>query len=89
MPAPRKYSDELRQRAVRMVLQIQRESGDRPRPGPERRPNRAGTQMISLQEAGYTSIRVSDSNVPSSLRSIKPGRYVAGEDGVGQRSRFL
>lgn len=27
MPAPRKYSDELRQRAVRMVLQIQRESG--------------------------------------------------------------
>ena len=33
MPAPRKYSDELRQRAVRMVLQIQRESGDRPRSG--------------------------------------------------------
>ena len=27
MPAPRKYSDELRERAVRMVLQIQRESG--------------------------------------------------------------
>src|SRR6059058_4548096 len=33
MPAPRKYSDELRQRAVRMVIQIQRESGDRPRSG--------------------------------------------------------
>ena len=29
MPAPRKYSDELRQRAVRMVFQIQRESGQR------------------------------------------------------------
>src|ERR1700716_1481112 len=29
MPAPRKYSDELRDRAVRMVLQIQRESGRR------------------------------------------------------------
>lgn len=29
MPAPRKYSDELRERAVRMVLQIQRESGRR------------------------------------------------------------
>ena len=27
MPAPRKYPDELRERAVRMVLQIQRESG--------------------------------------------------------------
>lgn len=27
MPAPRKYPDELRQRAVRMVLQIQREPG--------------------------------------------------------------
>jgi transposase len=27
MPARRKYSDELRQRAVRMVFQIQRESG--------------------------------------------------------------
>jgi transposase len=27
MPAPRKYSDELRDRAVRMVFQIQRESG--------------------------------------------------------------
>ena len=33
MPAPRKYSDELRERAVRMVFQIQRESGDRPRSG--------------------------------------------------------
>ena len=29
MPAPRKYSDEIRDRAVRMVLQIQRESGQR------------------------------------------------------------
>jgi transposase len=29
MPAPRKYSDEIRDRAVRMVLQIQRESGRR------------------------------------------------------------
>ena len=27
MPAPKKYSDELKQRAVRMVFQIQRESG--------------------------------------------------------------
>jgi transposase len=29
MPAPRKYSDELRDRAVRMVVQVQRESGRR------------------------------------------------------------
>ena len=29
MPAPRKYSDEIRDRAVRMVFQIQRESGRR------------------------------------------------------------
>jgi transposase len=29
MPAPRKYSDEIKDRAVRMVLQIQRESGRR------------------------------------------------------------
>jgi transposase len=29
MPAPRKYSDEIRDRAVRMVLQVQRESGHR------------------------------------------------------------
>jgi len=29
MPAPRKYSDEIKERAVRMVFQIQRESGRR------------------------------------------------------------
>jgi transposase len=29
MPAPRKYSDEIKDRAVRMVFQIQRESGRR------------------------------------------------------------
>jgi transposase len=29
MPAPRKYSDEIKDRAVRMVLQIRRESGQR------------------------------------------------------------
>lgn len=29
MPAPRKYSDEIRDRAVRLVFQIQRESGRR------------------------------------------------------------
>jgi transposase len=29
MPAPKKYSDELRDRAVRMVFQVQRESGRR------------------------------------------------------------
>jgi len=29
MPAPRKYSDEIKDRAVRMVLQIRRESGRR------------------------------------------------------------
>jgi transposase len=29
MPAPRKYSDEIRDRAVRMVLQVQKESGHR------------------------------------------------------------
>lgn len=29
MPAPRKYSEEIKDRAVRMVLQIQRESGRR------------------------------------------------------------
>jgi transposase len=29
MPAPRKYSDEIKDRAVRMVFQIRRESGQR------------------------------------------------------------
>ena len=29
MPAPRKYSDEIRDRAVRMVFQVRRESGQR------------------------------------------------------------
>ena len=29
MPAPRKYSDEMKDRAVRMVTQIRRESGQR------------------------------------------------------------
>ena len=29
MPAPRKYSDEIKDRAVRMVLQVRRESGQR------------------------------------------------------------
>ena len=29
MPAPRKYSDEIKDRAVRMVIQIRRESGQR------------------------------------------------------------
>jgi transposase len=29
MPAPRKYSDEIKDRAVRMVLQVQQESGQR------------------------------------------------------------
>jgi transposase len=29
MPAPKRYSDELKDRAVRMVFQIQRESGRR------------------------------------------------------------
>jgi transposase len=30
MPAPRKYSDEIKDRAVRMVFQVRRESGQRP-----------------------------------------------------------
>jgi transposase len=29
MPAPRKYSDEMKDRAVRMVTQVRRESGQR------------------------------------------------------------
>lgn len=29
MPAPRKYSDEIKDRAVRMVFQVRRESGQR------------------------------------------------------------
>jgi len=29
MPAPRKYSDEIKDRAVRMVYQVRRESGQR------------------------------------------------------------
>jgi len=29
MPAPRRYSDEIKDRAVRMVLQMRRESGQR------------------------------------------------------------